>query len=132
MRLPPGGAVGFAPAEQTHLADAGLICLSPGGRGRCGACLAPDPGVFPGLPGPKPWFLRGLPGPAPRGTFPSPEKYPKGRSEGGGFRFPPPSENTHPLKRRKGGRPPPFGYPRIGFHLSSCPSETSGGAEYIQ
>ena len=52
MRPPPGGDVGFAPAEQTHLADAGLMRLPPGGDAavsqNCISALS-----FPGLTQPR-------------------------------------------------------------------------------
>src|SRR5699024_3740558 len=90
----------FALSVPAHLADAGLIRVSPGGRGRnmfsrIGAILFGGSWASPAQT---------------RATFCSCKKSPKTRLGGGHFRLCPPPKNLLP-QRHKGGRMPPFGYP---------------------
>ena len=49
--------------------------------------------------------------PVPRGTFPSPEKYPKGRIREGPFRWGPSLMNPSPATTQRGGASPPLESP---------------------
>ena len=57
--MPPcrAGAAGFAPAGPAHLADAGLIRLSPGGRGAASSQKLHSRTQAPGAPRPGPGSL---------------------------------------------------------------------------
>ena len=93
-------------AGPAHLADAGLIRPSPGGWEkhlffRITAIL------FGGFRGLRPrTFFRGASGPVPRGTFPSPEKYPKGRTREGPFRWGPSLMDPSPATTQRGAHAP--------------------------
>src|SRR5699024_1274325 len=69
--------------------------------------------------------LFGASGPIPRGTFPSPEKYPKGRIGGGHFRLCPPPKNHPPQRPMRGLRPPLWILPRTVLWTARGPLKIS-------
>src|SRR5699024_1093847 len=63
--------------------------------------------LFGGFRGLRPRALfRGASGPVPRGTFPSPEKYPKGRTREGPFRWGPSLMDPTPATTQRGAHAP--------------------------
>ena len=86
------------------------------------ASPAPHPDLF-GAFGPVP-FSWGFP-PTPRVTFPSPEKYPKGRIGGGHFRLCPPPKDHPPQRPMRGLRPPLWILPRTVLWTARGPLKIS-------
>ena len=97
----------------------GCVCANASGRCKADSLIAGRVGTQDLSPRLRlsALALWGLPGPTPRVTFCADKKSPKNRLRGRVFRLPLPLKNPPPTTTQ-GGRPPPFGYPRMTSALS--------------